>query len=523
MILRRAAASLALLALAGCAHSTGAGTWPVEAPEKVEAAPAGQAPKVSAVAYQHYLDALLAKNAEDYNTAATELREALLYDPGSPHLHAVLAEVLLKQGRVADAEAELKTALSLDPAHGPSHLLAGRIAAARGQPMVARDHYQAALDADPDDPDAWRELARLSLAAGDLDGAEALATRLGARLQVAQKLARGETDDDALVTADRLRDQAAALWVEIGRAHAQHGNDAAAQRAFAQARAASPADPDALIAEATWLEGKRKYPEARERYLRLLAQRPEAPEILAALARVALSEGDVEAVTAHARKLRGLAAGLESGEGGEREDDRRDVSGALLRVAVALLGAHRGAEAQDALDAALRLYPHHAELSFYRALALAQRGRVRDGAIAFEAVARRLPLRRASRSHRRFWGSIQTRSPSTRASRRRSPGPARARRRTRCDACGRSSPSIPPRKASRSRSSRSTTGRAGRGRRKGCWRPRRARIPAPTASSTPWATRRIATARGRKRSPPCARPWPSSRSTRARSIILDIL
>src|SRR6185369_5975857 len=90
MILRRAAASLALLALAGCAHSTGAGTWPVEAPERVEAAPAGQAPKVSAVAYQHYVDALLAKNAEDYNTAATELREALLYDPGSPHLHAVL-------------------------------------------------------------------------------------------------------------------------------------------------------------------------------------------------------------------------------------------------------------------------------------------------------------------------------------------------------------------------------------------------------------------------------------------------
>src|SRR4051812_42909805 len=390
MILRRAAASLALLALAGCAHSTHPGSWPVEAPETVEAAPAGQPPKVSAIAYQHYLDALLAKNAEDYNTAATELREALLYDPGSPHVHAVLAEVLLKQGRVGDAEAELKTALSLDPAHGPSHLLAGRIAAARSQPMVARDHYQAALDADPDDPDAWRELARLSLAAGDLDGAEALATRLGARLQVAQKVARGETDDDALVAADRLRDQAAALWVEIGRAQAQHGNDAAAQRAFAQARAASPADPDALIAEATWLEGKRKYPEARERYLRLLAQRPEAPEILAALARVALSEGDVDAVTAHARKLRGLAAGLESGEGGEREDDRRDVSGALLRVAVALLGAHRGAEAQDALEAALRLYPHHAELSFYRALALAQRGRVRDGAIAFESVARRL-------------------------------------------------------------------------------------------------------------------------------------
>ena len=47
-------------------------------------------------AYRHYLDALLARGADDYPTAAQELREALLYDPESPHLHTVLAEVLLK-------------------------------------------------------------------------------------------------------------------------------------------------------------------------------------------------------------------------------------------------------------------------------------------------------------------------------------------------------------------------------------------------------------------------------------------
>ena len=389
MIRRLAAGSLALAALTACAHANRPGTWAVDPNEAAEPGAGGQPPKVSAAAYQHYLDALLARNAEDYTTAATELREALLYDPGSPHLHAVLADVLLKQGRVADAETELKTALSLDPQHGPSHLLTGRIDIARGLPMQARDHFQAALEAEPDDPDAYRELARLLLTAGDVEGAEALAKRLGVRLQAAQKLSASDSDE-ALVTADRLRDQAAALWVEVGRYQAQHGNDAAAQRAFAEARAASPADPDALIAEATYLESKRKYPEARERYLRLLAQRPEAPEVLAALARVAISEGDVDAVTAHSRKLRGMAANLQSEAGAEREDDRRDLSGALLRVAVALLGAHRGAEAQEALEAALRLHPHHPELSFYRALALAQRGKVREGALAFESVERRL-------------------------------------------------------------------------------------------------------------------------------------
>ena len=128
----------------------------------------------------------------------------------------------------------------------------------------------------------------------------------------------------------------------------------------------------------------------------MLAQRPEAPEILAALARVALSDGDLDAVAGHARKLLAMAANTAPWDrkSADRDEDRRDLAGALLRVAVPLMGAHRSAEAQGALEAALRLYPDHPELSFYRALALVQRGRARDGALAFERVERRLLARR---------------------------------------------------------------------------------------------------------------------------------
>jgi tetratricopeptide (TPR) repeat protein len=390
MILRRAAALL-LLALA-CAHRSAApGSTAVADPDRGGA----REPQryISARAYNHYLDGLLARNADDLVTAADELRQALLYDPESAYLHAVLADVLIKQARIADADVELASALSLDPRHGPAHLLSGRIAVSRNQPMQARDHFQAAIEAQPDDPDAYRELARLLLSTGEPQAAQAVAEKLGERVQRAQDVAAD--DDDALVAADRLREQAAATFVEMGRWWAQHDDDRAAERAFAQARGASPADPEALIAEATFLEARRKYADARERYLRLLAQRPESPEVIAALARVALAEGDVDAVTAHARKLLALAANLEpsDGAGGDPEDERRDVCTALLRVAVPLLGAHRSADAQVALEGALRLYPDHPELSFYRALALVQRGRPRDGALAFEAVERSMRAR----------------------------------------------------------------------------------------------------------------------------------
>jgi Flp pilus assembly protein TadD len=345
-------------------------------------------PRVSARAYRHYLDALLAKNADDFETAAAELREALLYDPESPHLHSVLADVLLKQGRFDDAEEELKTALSLDPKHAPARLVSARIAAARGKLADAREHLVAAIEGQPDDGEAYRDLARLLLAAGDAPEAEAVAQRLATRLREAQT--RSGEGPDSLVIADRLREQSTVVWVELGRFWAQHGKDDSAQRAFAQARSASPSDPETLATEGAWLETKRRFPDARQRYVRLLAQRPDAPDVLAALARVALAEGDVDSVCAHARKLLALAANVDPRErsASDGEEDRRDLAGALLRVAVALLNAHRSADAQLALDGALRLYPNHPELSFYRAVAIVQRGRAREGALAFEAVER---------------------------------------------------------------------------------------------------------------------------------------
>ena len=60
----------------------------------------------------------------------------------------------------------------------------------------------------------------------------------------------------------------------------QRHDDAGAGRAFDRARGILPSDPELLAAQASWLEGRRRIEEARQLWLRLLAQRPEAPEVL---------------------------------------------------------------------------------------------------------------------------------------------------------------------------------------------------------------------------------------------------
>jgi tetratricopeptide (TPR) repeat protein len=276
-------------------------------------------------------------------------------------------------------------------------VLLGRIAQAREKPDEARNRFRAALASDPEDADAHRGLVRLELAAGNPDAAQEAAASLS-RLaaQVQERARRDEEADLSLgegrVKADRLRDAAAGAWLDIARAQVQRHDDAGAEKAFSEARAALPSDAEALGAEASWLESRGRIEPARALYLRLLAQRPESPEVLAALARLALFDGDLPTVDAHTRKLLELAANLE-GAGPDREDDRGEVAGALLKLAIPLLGARRSAEAQSALRGALRLYPDHPELSFYRALALVQRGRPLQGALGFEAVQKALAAR----------------------------------------------------------------------------------------------------------------------------------
>jgi len=375
--------AIALALLAGCAGAQRAP--PPPAPE-AEVTPAEAAPRryVSARAHEHVLTALLARERDDHAAAVRELREALLYDYESGYLRTLLAEELLRQGRIAEAERELGTALEADPRHAPAHVLAARIALAGGRGDEARAHLRAAIAAAPEDPDAYRDLVRLEIGQGDLPAAAGTARQLG---EAAERAGAGEPAPPATTKAGRLRAQAADSWLEVGRAMADRQDDAGAQDAFARASALRPDGDEALATRAAFLESRRRWAEARELQLRLLGRRPDSPEVLSALARLSLAEGDLEVTPAYLTKLRALASAAGSSAD---DEERRELGGALFRLAVPLLGAHRPVDAEAALEAALRLFPGHPELSFYRALALEERGRHREAAQLFEQLERAL-------------------------------------------------------------------------------------------------------------------------------------
>ena len=374
-------------------------------------------PSVSARAYDHYLAALLARQAERWADASAELREAVLYDPESPHLHTLLADTLVRQGLVADAEEQLHTALANDPQHAPALVLEGRIAAARGDTVAARAAFRAAIAAAPRDADAYRELVRLEAGQGDVTAAAGVAAQLESvaqqALREAAALERAAGQDLGAVatagsdaanpaqlleddggehawTAQRLRESAGEAWAEVGAAAAQAHDERAAAEAFARAGAIAGTDPDVISAQAEYLESRRHFVEALAAELKLLAQQPDAPEVLASLTRLALEAGDAESAAAYARKLVALAAEEDPAAdkaAADSTEERRDLAGALLRAGISLLSAQRSGEALAAFDGALQLFPRHPELRFYRALALSGRGREREAAQLFEQVA----------------------------------------------------------------------------------------------------------------------------------------
>lgn len=88
------------------------------------------------------------------------LDEALLHDDRNPRAEQLYAELLLGQGRAAEAEERARRAVDLRRRRASYRVLLGDTLAAQGKHEEARRAYREALELDPDDPVAAQRVRR---------------------------------------------------------------------------------------------------------------------------------------------------------------------------------------------------------------------------------------------------------------------------------------------------------------------------------------------------------------------------
>lgn len=181
--MRPPALPLPLLAAALALACAGAPPPRVD-PAAIREASRRDAPRTASPrAIAHYLDARRALAAGDAAAAVEALRRALAYDEASPELHVSLAEALLRDGRDELAEGEARRAVALaagGPAASQAHLLLADVADARGLREAALEQLRAAVRVEEalaragerPDPEPWRRLVEAYLEAGDEAAAE---------------------------------------------------------------------------------------------------------------------------------------------------------------------------------------------------------------------------------------------------------------------------------------------------------------------------------------------------------------
>src|SRR5215472_1678183 len=102
-----------------------------------------------------------ARDAGQWELAATHYRTALRRKPKNPPIWVQYGHVLKEAGHLAEAEQAYRTAVLYDPASADSHLQLGRVLTIQGKREEARTAYLRALALDPLLGSASFELAQL--------------------------------------------------------------------------------------------------------------------------------------------------------------------------------------------------------------------------------------------------------------------------------------------------------------------------------------------------------------------------
>ena len=118
-------------------------------------------------AYLHYMNAYLAENNGDYQTAMNEYAASLTYDPDSAPLLTHIAKTLMKLGRLNEAQTSAELAVRKDPAYQPAYLFLGALYSSSGKNDKAAAEYKKSIELDPGQEDPYVYLSILYATEGN--------------------------------------------------------------------------------------------------------------------------------------------------------------------------------------------------------------------------------------------------------------------------------------------------------------------------------------------------------------------
>lgn len=221
---------------------------------------------------------------QKYADALPFLQAALHEQPSSDVAHANLGAAFFKLRRESEARQEFEEAARLNPGNAATQQSLGELRLNAGETKSALEAFQAALKAKPDDPDLELDCATAMVAAGQLDDARAMLSRLPDAGQSAQaqelfgELAEKQGDYKQALTyfsrALELDPSEANAWT-LGVELLRHWSFDPAVREFEAAVGKFPASTRMKLGLGSAYFGDAKYAEAIPIFADLLRDEPD--------------------------------------------------------------------------------------------------------------------------------------------------------------------------------------------------------------------------------------------------------
>lgn len=302
----------------------------------------GLPPVGSAEAFFHYLQGNLLADRGDHAAAIEAYRQVLTLDELGTHARVRLANEYWRLGLTEKAETEAKLAVQQDPRSAEAHETLGNFYLQEESAQAAARELERAVQLDPQRPEGHRALVQARFALADERGLERA-------LDAWAKASAHSASNDALG------------WREYGELLLSRGDFARAEKFLSRGLQYRPEDPEALAALGRLADQRGEPERAMAFYVRSLRADPEAPAVLFALGqhhlRRAALDGVPQPEIAAARGCFNSLVAIAA-----------DEAPAQAEVALAYLQAHLESEALSELDQAVLTEPENGRWRYYRGL-----------------------------------------------------------------------------------------------------------------------------------------------------------